>query len=435
MIDVGVMTTNSGKQRRAKKRAHGSGAIIQKANGMYAFQYRDTQGKRVTKSLGTRNRATAETLAEPLEAALGAKSTVEAVQHIARAKELVDTRVLPLSEVWEAFEGTRPSAGTGTLGLYKNAFKRFKTWAEVNRPSVVDIADIDEEVACDWLHAEWKDQISASTYNDRRGSMLTITKALTRPYRLQLNPWMATERKKMAGKQQQRLPLSREHVHTLLDKEMKQDVKTLMLLALCAGMRLKDAALLQWSGVGGGFITYTPAKTKNTSAAKVQVPILPLLVQALEGVPKDEDSDYVVPRLAAWYKRCSTGVSRMLVRELHKVTGSSIQSAEGKGKVARSEYGYHSLRHTFCTEAARAGVPATMLAAMAGDTISTVDKFYVKLDLSAPPIEQLSAIRRTLALASGGEGSSEREQLKCIIDELPISEVRALLNKLQSVKS
>ena len=423
------MTVNT-KTRKTKKRTRGSGSIIQKPSGVYAFQYRDAQGKRITKSLGTRNRETADALAEPLSATLGARSAVEAVQHIARAKELVDTRVLPLGEVWEAFENTRPSAGTGTMGLYKNAFNRFKAWAEENRPSVGDLADIDEEIASDWLHAEWKDQISASTYNDRRGSMLTITKALMRPYRLQLNPWMATERKKMAGKQQQRLPLSREHVQALLEQKMKQDVRALMLLALCAGMRLKDAAFLKWSDVGGGFITYTPAKTKNTSAAKVQVPILPLLIQTLEGLPKDEDSEYVVPRLAAWYQRCSTGISRMLVRELHKVTGKSIQSADGKGKVARSAYGYHSLRHTFCTEAARAGVPATMLAAMAGDTISTVDKFYVKLDLSAQPIEQLSAIRSTLALASGGEGNGEREQLKHLVDDMPISEVRKLLKKL-----
>ena len=424
------MTVNT-KTRKTKKRTRGSGSIIQKPSGVYAFQYRDTQGKRITKSLGTRNRQTAETLAEPLSATLGAKSAVEAVKHITKARELIDTLPLPLGEVWEAFENTRPSAGAGTLGLYKHAFTRFKTWVEENKPSVVDLADINEEIASDWLHAEWKGQISRSTYHDRRGSMLTITKALMKPYRLQENPWPLTARIKKAGQpQQQRLPLSREHVQALLEQEMKQDVRAIMLLALCAGMRLKDAALLKWPDVSERMITYVPAKTKNSTEAKPQVPILPLLAQTLKDLPRDEDSEYVVPRLAAWYLRCSTGISRMLVRELHKVTGKSIQSADGKGKVARSEYGYHSLRHTFCTELARAGVPVAKLAAMAGDTIATVDKFYVKLDLSAQPIEQLSAIRSALALASGGEGGNERERLKCMVDELPISEVRKLLKKL-----
>jgi hypothetical protein len=118
----------------------------------------------------------------------------------------------------------------------------------------------------------------------------------------------------------------------------------------------------------------------------------------------------------------------MLVRELHKVTGSSIQSAEGKGKVARSEYGYHSLRHTFCTEAARSGIPAATLAAMAGDTISTVDKFYIKLDLSAQPIEQLASIKSTLSLAAGG-ADRDREQLKQLADDLPLKVVREILKQ------
>ena len=420
--------TKEDTTRRTKKRAHGTGSLIKKSNGIYAFQFRDATGKKITKSLGTRNRKEAEVSAEPLGAMTSAKSRAAAVQQIAEAKELIDARVLPLSEVWEAFEDTRPTAGAGTMKLYQHALNRFKSWAKLNRPSTTDITDIDEQAASDWLLSEWQGQISASTYNDRRGSLLTITNSLTRPYRLSVNPWVRTERKKTAGKQQQRLPLSREHVLKLLEQEMEQDVKALMLLALCAGMRLKDAVLLKWSNVAGGFITYTPAKTKNTSAAKVQVPILPLLADSLQGLPRDEDSDYVLPRLAAWYKRCSTGVSRMLVRELHKVTGSSIQSAEGKGKVARSEYGYHSLRHTFCTEAARSGVPAATLAAMAGDTISTVDKFYIKLDLSAQPIEQLASIKSTLSLAAGGV-DREREQLKQLADDLPLKVVREILKQ------
>ena len=420
--------TKADTKRRTKKRAHGTGAIIKKANGIYAFQYRNATGKKITKTLGTRNRKEAEELAEPLGSMTAAKNRADAVQQIAEAKDLIDKRVLAMGDIWEAFEATMPSAGSGTMGLYRNAFKGFKAWTETNRPSITDITDIDEQAASDWLLSEKQTRISASTYNDRRGAMLTITNALTRPFRLQVNPWSKTERMKMAGKQQHRLPLSREHVQKLLAADMKQDVKTLMLLALCAGMRLKDAAFLKWSDVGGGFITYTPVKTKNTSGAKVQVPVLPLLAKTLEAMPRDEESEHIMPRLAAWYSRNSTGISRMLVRELHKITGKSLQDATGKGKVTRSEYGFHSLRHTFCTEAARAGVPATMLVAMVGDTISTIDKFYIKLDLSAQPIEQLASIKSTLSLATGS-GDRDREQLKQLADELSVEEVRKILRE------
>jgi len=424
------MKTNELKQRQVKRRSKGSGSITQKQNGIYCFQFRGADGKKVTKSLGTRNYKIATEKAIPLADAFAAKDTADAVQQIAKAKELIDTKILELDGVWEAFVATRPSAGPGTLSLYKNALNRFANWAKKNRPSLTELADIDSQVASDWLQDEWAGGISASTYNDRRGTMLTITKALLRPYRLIENPWGGTDRKKMAGKQQVRLPLNKEQVAALLNLEIKPDVLTLIALALCAGMRLKDAALLRWDCIAGGFITYTPAKTANTSSARVQVPILPTLVEAFEALPKEKETIYVMPRLADWYQRNSNGLNRMLLREIHSVTGSDKQDASGKGKIARCEYGYHSLRHTFCTECARAGVPATMLAAMAGDTIATLDKFYVKLDLAASPIPQLSRIRTTLALAVGGEGAQEREQLKQLVDELPVSEVRELLNRL-----
>lgn len=424
------MKTAEEKPRQARRRSKGSGSITQKPSGIYCFQFRGADGKKVTKSLGTRNYKVATEKAIPLAEAFAAKDTAEAVQKIAKAKDLIDTKTLALDDVWEAFVATRPSAGSGTQSLYKNALNRFVNWAKENRPSLTELADVDARAASDWLQEEWEGGISASTYNDRRGSMLTITKALMRPYRLSDNPWIGTDRKKMAGKQQIRLPLNKDQVTALLNLDIEQDTRVLMLLALCAGMRLKDAVLLEWESIAGGFITYTPAKTINTSSARVQVPILPALLEALEALPKAKGEKFILPRLAEWYQSNSSCVNRMLLRKIHSVTGNDKQDASGKGKIARSEYGYHSLRHTFCTECARAGVPATMLAAMAGDTIATLDKFYVKLDLAASAIPQLSRIRTTLALAVGGEGAQEREQLKELVDELPLSKVRELIKKL-----
>lgn len=398
--------------------------------GLYGFQIRGKNGNKVTGSLGTRNYKEAQDKAVPLAEAFSAKDSVQAVQLIARAKKLVDTRELKLEDVWKAFEETRPSAGEGTLKLYKNALNRFLVWTEEERPSLKELGEVDIQVASDWLHHEWTGGISASTYNDRRGAMLTITKALIRPYRLPENPWIETDRKKMAGKQQVRRPLNKEHVKALLAMEMDPDVRVLMLLALCAGMRLMDAVLLERESVADGFITYTPAKTKNTSAAQVQVPIIPILDDAIQKLPKQKSDKYLLPKLAEWYLDRSDCVNRMLVRKIHAVTGKKKQDATGKGKVARREYGYHSLRHTFCTECARAGVPASVLAAMAGDTIATVDKFYVKMNLSAPAIRELAPIKSRLALASGGEAAQEREKLKQLIDELPIAEVRKLIKEL-----
>lgn len=423
------MSKTTSNRRQSKKRPYGSGALIKKSNGIYAYQYRDAAGKRLTRSLGTRNFKEAEKLASPLRATASAQNTIEAVQQIARTKEMLTTKKLLLTDVWEAFMHTRPSAGDGTLKLYRHALENFIGWVNLSQPQITDLADIDEQAAADWLAYEWKRNISASTYNDRRGSMLTITKNLMRPYRLSSNPWSATERKKMAGRQQQRLPLTREHVQALLSENWEQDIKGIMLLSLCAGMRLKDAANLKWADISGGFISYTPEKTKRTSGVRVQVPLLPALSETLEELPRT--SEYVLPRLADKYARSAHSLSKLLVKKLHSITGKAVQDPTGRGKVARSAYGFHSLRHTFCTEAARAGVPATLLAAMAGDNITTVEKFYVKLDLTARPIEQVSSIARTINLVTRSN-ETEREKLKQLADNLPLDDVRAILKQYTS---
>ena len=180
----------------------------------------------------------------------------------------------------------------------------------------------------------------------------------------------------MAGRQQQRLPLTREHVQALLSENWEQDIKGIMLLSLCAGMRLKDAANLKWADISGGFISYTPEKTKRTSGVRVQVPLLPALSETLEELPRT--SEYVLPRLADKYARSAHLLSKSLVKTLQSITGKAVQDPTGRGKVARSAYGFHSLRHTFCTEAARAGVAPKLLAAMAGDNITTLEHFFVK---------------------------------------------------------
>lgn len=350
------MPTTGDKRRQTKRRAKGSGSLTQKSNGIYCFQYRGKNGKKLTRSLGTRNRREAEKAIKPMVEALRSEDTVEALHQIAKAKELIDTRSLPLDEIWEAFKKTRPSASEGTMELYRRSLNRFISWAEVNRPGISEIADIDDQAAHDWLESEWKSGISASTYNDRRGAVLTITKSLMRAYKLRENPWMPTPRKKQAGNQQVRRPLTKDHVSKLLELDVDQDIYVLLLLGLCAGMRLKDAALLERKSISNNFVTYTPAKTRHTSSARVQVPIIPLLAKAIDRLEIESSQKYLLPRMAEWYMRNRNYLNKNILPVIHSVTGDARQDASGKGKIARREYGYHSLRHTFCTECARAGV-------------------------------------------------------------------------------
>lgn len=407
-----------------KRRSRGTGSIIKKASGNYAFQYRNARGQRITKSLKTKSRKEAETQAKELERALTARDSQDALHEIARARELIDTRALPISEVWAAFLDTSPTASAGTLKLYRRSLMDFQEWLAENRPSQSDFSLVSQEDADDWLSTVWNRGVSASTYNDRRGALSLIHKQLARPYRLGSNPWTKTARKK--GVQQKRLPLTRDQIKKVLELELDEETRALIYLGLFAGMRLGDAVSLQVEDISEGVITYTPAKTAATSGAVARVPILPVLSQAIAPILKNRSKGPLLPETEKLYLRSRDAVIQKVLRIIHSITGRGEQNHVAQALRSRSLYGFHSLRHTFATEAARAGVSASMLQLMTGDGMQTLQKFYVQIgELSTTPasgFDKLPAL-----LAPEGRQNSKREELKQLAEGLPLQLVDDLI--------
>lgn len=417
------MATSVDKGGRVKQRAHGTGSIIQASSGIYKFQYRDAAGRRVTKSLQTRNYRQAAKNAEPLVAMLQVEDTVVAVHQMAKARALVDNGALPFDEVWEAFMATRPQAGEGTLDNYRRDFKRFMLWISDKHAEVDDYADVTVSIAREWLREVWSEGIAPSTFNNIRGSLNAITAALVASGgddTLKVNPWASTVGKKVI-KQQKRLALSPDQAAKIGSIETSPENHALLMLALYAGMRLKDAALLKKTGLIGRTIQYTPAKTERTSGVTATVPILPPLQAALEALPV-HDGEYVLPETAESYLRRTKTVKDRVLKLVQNVTGDAKNEVEGV-QIQRSLYGYHSLRHTFCTEAARAGASAAELQAMTGDSLQTLGRFYVAVKIDQLPNANFSR----LALMASGRDESERDELKRLADELPLEEVCHLL--------
>jgi len=419
------MKTTTDK-RRTKKRNHGTGAIITLPSGFYAFQYRAIDGKKKTKSLKTRNRKEAEEAAQPFIQMMGAKDQAEAVRAIAKARDLVNNGALPLADVWEAFIATRPSAGAGTLKLYERIFIQFTAWLRQMNPQIEDFADIDESTARAWLIEVWGGGISASTFNDKRGALQTITKALINAGKVKSNPWQGTASKK-AVKQQRREAITPDQASELIELETTAENHALLMLALFAGMRLKDAALLKWECVKGRTIQYTPAKTERTSEVQATIPILPPLEAALSVLARE--GEYVLPETAKSYQRRTETVKARVLKLVQGVAGYE-KNESTQGLICRSKYGYHSLRHTFATEAARAGATAAELQAMTGDTMQTLGKYYLAVKIDEKPNSHFANIRR---LASG-QRESARDELARFADELPLSEVKELLKRINLLR-
>jgi integrase len=301
------------------------------------------------------------------------------------------------------------------------------------RPSVTSFAQVDLETAIAYMEGVWQSGVSASTYNDKRNALGHIAKKLANKFGIESNPWPRTERKK--GVKQTRLPLTREQVGDLVERlddpkglAYPDEVRALTYLCLFAGMRLIDATQLKWAEVdlAAGAIRYTPAKTARTSGVVAQVPILTPLHNCLSALPRDEE--HVLPKVAAHYDRNPDYIKLHLLGLIHKVTGEGRQEAKGQHQRARSQYGVHSLRHTFATEAARAGAPPAYLSLMTGDTLQTLQRFYVKVGYAQQPVPGFESIPHMIEGKQQAEPTEpERAQLRQLADALPIEAVRQIL--------
>ena len=419
----------------AKRRTKGSGSVFRSGSGYYVFKYYDANGKPHQKTLRTKNKLEAEKRAPDMLKAILASDKEEVLFQSAQSRKIINSKKLPFSKIWKEFLKTKPTASEGTLENYKRILNEFCDWICIARPHIDSLTQVDLEIATSFLEKVWQSGISANTYNYKRGAMGTITKALQNKFNIESNCWLKTARKK--GVQQKRLPLNAEQVKKMLelidDKEtsLKYHYEMVCLIKLClfAGMRLYDAINLSWDNVDltNNFITYVPKKTQRTSGVSAQVPILMPLLKALDHL-KSKDEKFILPEIQNHYSRNPDYIKKALLKIIHEVTGSLQNNSAVQSLYNRSLYGVHSLRHTFATEAAKAGVSSIKLSRMLGDTIRTIDRFYVDVDLSKESLPEFAGMPSSDGVKKIAFDTSKGKLIE-LIDKLSEQEILEIKNK------
>ena len=422
----------------AKRRPKGAGSIVKRNNGTYYFYWTDINGEQHKKSLRTKNRAEAAELVEDFVTATKAKDKKEVLFKAAQANQIINSKKLPLEDVWSAFLKTKPTAGTGTLKLYERVLNEFIEWLAVERPSISSFTQIEHEAAISYMEHVWQSGVSASTYNDKRNALGHITKKLANKFGIDNNYWPLTERKR--GVKQKRLPLSGVQVKNLLKAIDEKnnllyplEMACLFKLCLFAGMRLGDAVKIKWKNIDfeTAYLDYIPEKTARTSGVKATVPILQPLQQALNKLSSIRgEREEVLPQVYDHYSRNPDYIKEKLLLTLHAVTGDTRQEGKAQSQRKRALYGVHSLRHTFVTEGAKAGLNSVQLSRMTGDRISTLDKFYINVDLKKKAVSGFDNI--LLQENKQITQDPEREQLKQLVDILPLGKVKQILEDMQN---
>jgi integrase len=179
----------------------------------------------------------------------------------------------------------------------------------------------------------------------------------------------------------QRDVFSSEQVAALVNAA-QGDWKTMVLLGFYTGARIGDCANLRWANVsfGAGVIDYLPQKTRRKNK-RVVVPIHQGLMAQLQTLAPDDAPDgFLCPSLAGRLTSGKGGLSALFMR-LMAAAGIVPEKIEGVGVRQFSRLSFHSLRHSFNSALANAGVDQETRMRLTGHASVAINGDYTHLEL------------------------------------------------------
>jgi integrase len=203
----------------------------------------------------------------------------------------------------------------------------------------------------------------------------TLSTALNRAERQGIilkNPALAVELPK--NESSEREIFSHEQIGLLLSEVgSTSNWFTLILLGYYTGARLNDCVSMRWDNVDlrKGVIFYRQQKTGK----QVVVPIHVQLYEHLDFLIEFEQSGFLCPELALRGSGGKNGLSESFNR-IVKRAGIDPQNIQGKGKRKFNKLSFHSLRHSFNSALANAGVNQEIRMKLTGHSSSAMNAKY-----------------------------------------------------------
>jgi len=171
-----------------------------------------------------------------------------------------------------------------------------------------------------------------------------------------------------------------EQIRGLIEAALSEDWKGAILCGFYTGLRLRDIADLQWSAIDlhARIITVTAGKTRKD----VVVPIHPQFAKWLEKQTRGIGKAPVFPTLAGKSGGGKSGLSMAFKRIMDraKIKGRLLREANGAGR-SQSSLSFHSLRHTYNSAMANAGVALEIRQKLTGHSSVEMNKIYTHHDL------------------------------------------------------
>ena len=296
----------------------------------------------------------------------------------ARQKALAEARVdLPLSGAWATYLDTenRPDTGQATLHQYAVQFDRFVRWMAKVHPEAVSVGDVTEDIATDFMRSLRKENRSTNTRNKYARLLMLVWRVLdkAKAAKVAVNPWTKdtiTRGKLEKGTGRRELTLTQ--LKTLCESA-EGELRRLLMLGLYCGLRLGDAARMEWQDVD--LLQNAIVTDLHKTGEVVAIPIADPLRRELESVPKINRFGPLLPRFSKTYGKDPRVLQRTIQAHFAECKIQTSEKAAGRAH-AIARRGFHSLRHSFITYANMSGWPESLVRSIVGHRSDSVSRLY-----------------------------------------------------------
>ena len=344
--------------------------------------------------------------------------------HVKQAKGLEKIeRKLPLKDAWHIYSTHSDRATPHTVSeqlAYKTTFEEFLSFISTLPCVLASIQEVDPytvENFASWLKTK---PLAVDTHNRKIKRLRKIFDVL-KDYYSHPNPFKSKHLLRNIREEQdsviRRQAFSRQEELQILEELQnparklmnKEEIRIVYHIGMFTGQRLKDCVLMQWQNID---MERRRIYVKQFKTGKeVSIPIAPELYKALETAKTWKTNQYVCPKSAARYNKLNAAgknvgnnlVNIDVLRVIRWIGLEPSISVPGRKK-KMTQYGFHSLRHSFASFCAEAGVPKAVLLSILGTDSDIADKYYTHVGDAA----QEQAIR---AISFSGTGKKDNERI------------------------
>lgn len=346
-------------------REKGMGSLQREKSGRFTARF-SVDGKRFARSTRTRDKSAAEHYLNRMLTPYG------------RGEQ-----ILPLADVWREYEKSpaRREQTLTTLNAKRVVWMKFAEWIELNHLEITQLKQLTLEVIAEYFTA-FRIGHAASTYNNHICTLREVFRCVAPKAGLTDDPWAGIHLLPDDSHTRREFTLDELRRIQSAAASMGGDWPLLIAIATYTGLRLGDAICLAWHEVDlkRGIIQLCPRKTRKFGKM-VTIPLHPHLLSMLALRASESPAalsaaeDFVMPEIVRLYREEHWRIDNGL-KTLFSAAGIRTSVRIAGRRQNTPDATFHSLRHTFVSFAANAGVPLSVIASIVGHSSTAMTRHY-----------------------------------------------------------